>query len=204
MANTYLQTLLGESYHEGMTEDEIAVAIEALNLGKPEITPAPKSDDEVKRLKDLLSKANSEAADYKKQLRNKMTEAEQREADEKEAREKLLQQNQELTKKIAISENSTQLLALGYDAELAVKTAEAMYSGDLSTVFANQKAFIEKREADLKAELMRGTPKPPTGNNSAGGMTLEKLRAMSVADRFQFQQTHPEEYKQLYEADKEN
>lgn len=205
MANEFLQGLLGESYHEGMTEDDLATALEGLGLVKQsDVKPASTDSAETKRLKDLLSKANSEAASYKNQLRNKMSEAEKREADEKEAREKLIQENQELTKKIAISENSAQLQSMGYDAELAVKTAEAMYSGDMQTVFANQKVFLEKHEAALKADLMKSTPKPPAGNTPSGGMTLEKLRAMSVADRYQYQLKNPEEYKQLYEADKEN
>lgn len=207
MANEYLQGLLGESYHDGMSEDELATALEGLGLVKKseEKPSAPTDSAETKRLKELLSKANSEAANYKNQLRNKMSEAEKREADEKEAREKLIQENQELTKKIAISENSAQLQSMGYDAELAVRTAEAMYSGDMQTVFANQKVFLEKHEAALKADLLKSTPKPPAGNNPpTGGMTLEKLRAMSVADRYQYQIKNPEEYKQLYEAEKEN
>ena len=200
MANAYLQNLLGDAYKEGMTEDEIAEALEGLKKdeGNDDQKPAPTEGNELKRLKELLSKANSEAANYKNQLRNKMSEEEKRIADEKEAREKLIQQNQELSKKIAISENSAQLLSMGYDAELAVKTAEALYSGDLQTVFANQKAFIEKREQDLKAELMRGTPKPKPGTTPEG-MTLEKLRSMTVEARYDFAQKHPEEYKQLYE-----
>ena len=199
MANTFLQGLLGEAYREGMTEEEIAKALEEKGVGKaPEPKPNPGDSAETKRLKELLSKANSEAADYKNQLRSKMSEAEKNAADAKEAREKLIQQNQELTKKIAISENSAELLKMGYDGELAVKTAEALYSGDLATVFANQKAFLEKREQDIKAELMRGSPKPPAGTPD-GGMTLEKLRGMKVEDRYKFSQEHPEEYKQLYE-----
>lgn len=201
MANTYLQSLLGDAYKEGMTEDEIAVAIENMGLKKPEDKPnAPRGTletDEVKRLKDLLSKANSEAADYKKQLRTKQTEAEIKAAEEEENRQRLIDENKELSKRIAITENSAELLKMGYDGEMALKTAEALYDGDLRTVFANQKAFMDKREQELKAQLLRGTPTPPAGKPT-DGMTLEKFKNLSMAERYQFAQDHPDEYKELY------
>ena len=42
--------------------------------------------------------------------------------------------------------------------------------------------------------------KPAEGNdgNSGGGMTLEKLRKLSPAERFDFSVKHPDEYKSLY------
>ena len=202
MANTYLQTLLGDAYKEGMTEDEIAVAIQSIGIKKSEEKEnAPKGTtetDEVKRLKELLSRANSEAADYKKQLRTKQTEAEVKAAEEEENRKRLIEENKELSKRIAITENSAELLKMGYDGEMAVKTAEALYDGDLRTVFANQKAFMEKREQELKAQLLRGTPTPPAGKPT-DGMTLDKFRELSQADRMKFAREHPEEYKELYE-----
>ena len=200
MANTYLQTLLGASYKEGMTEDEIASAIEALKLEapKPELQKTGLESDEVKRLKELLSKANSEAADYKKQLRTKQTEAEVKEAEEKERQQKLIEENQELTKRIAVSENSAELLKLGYAADLAVETAEALYSGDLKTVFANQRKFLETREKEIQADLLKKTPAPPAGKPGQG-MTLDRFRNLSQADRMKYAQENPEEYKALYE-----
>lgn len=202
MANTYLQSLLGDAYKEGMTEDEIAVAIQNMGVKKPEDKPnAPRGTletDEVKRLKDLLSKANSEAADYKKQLRTKQTEAEIKAAEEEENRQRLIDENKELSKRIAITENSAELLKMGYDGAMALQTAEALYNGDLKTVFANQKAFLDKREQDIKAQLLKGTPTPPAGK-STEGMTLEKFRNLSQADRYKFAQENPEEYKELYE-----
>ena len=200
MANTYLQGLLGEAYKEGMTEDEIAAAIEAAGLKKAaESAPhATLESDEVKRLKDLLSKANSEAADYKKQLRTKQTEAEIKAAEEQEERDRLIKENQDLAKRISVSENTAELLKLGYDGEMAMHTAEALYDGDLKTVFANQKSFLEKREQEIKAQMMKTTPKPPVGS-STDGMTLEKLRNLSLSDRVKFAQEHPDEYKELYE-----
>lgn len=62
---SYLSDLLGDAYKEGMTEEEISTALQSAGAG------AKDNEAEVNRLKAQLSKANSEAADYKKQLRGK-------------------------------------------------------------------------------------------------------------------------------------
>ena len=59
-----LKALLGDAYKEGMTFEEIE---EALKEVQPPEDPAGAA--EISRLKTALSKANGEAADYKKQLR---------------------------------------------------------------------------------------------------------------------------------------
>ena len=69
-----IKDLLKDAYKEGMTIDEINAALEGIEL------PTDNSA-EVERLKNALSKSNSEAADYKKQLREKMS------ADEIKAKE---------------------------------------------------------------------------------------------------------------------
>ena len=67
---SYLSDLLGDAYKEGMTEEEISTALQSAGAG------AKDNEAEVNRLKAQLSKANSEAADYKKQLRGKQSEDE--------------------------------------------------------------------------------------------------------------------------------
>ena len=73
---SYLSDLLGDSYKEGMTEEEISTALQAAGAGQ-------NNDAEINRLKAQLSKANSEAADYKKQLRGKQTADEAAAAEQK-------------------------------------------------------------------------------------------------------------------------
>ena len=87
---SYLSNLLGTAYKEGMTEDELSAALEGQNL-----TAGTGEDAEVTRLKAALSKANSEAADYKKQLRSKQTEAEAAAAQQTEDYDKALRENAE-------------------------------------------------------------------------------------------------------------
>ena len=86
---SYLSDLLGDSYKEGMTEEEISTALQAAGAGQ-------NNDAEINRLKAQLSKANSEAADYKKQLRGKQTADEAAAAEQKATMDKLTQENTDL------------------------------------------------------------------------------------------------------------
>jgi len=173
---SYLSNLLGTAYKEGMTEDELSAALEGLNL-----TAGTGEDAEVTRLKAALSKANSEAADYKKQLRSKQTEAEAAAAQQKEDYDKALKENAELKRSIALSEKKAKLLSMGYDADLADKTAAAMVDGDMDTVLANQQTYLEAQKQSMKADQMRGTARPAAGAE-AGGMDYEKMIAEAQAN----------------------
>ena len=64
---SYLSDLLGEAYKEGMTEEEISAALEGKKSS---------SDAEMNRLKNALTKANSEAAEWKKKVREYQTDEE--------------------------------------------------------------------------------------------------------------------------------
>lgn len=162
---SYLSDLLGDSYKEGMTEDEISAALETVGTG---------NDAEVNRLKAALSKANSEAADYKKQLRTKQTDDEAAAAAQKEEHDNLVQENADLKRSIALSERKAKLLAMGYDETLATETATAMVDGDMDTVMKNQATFNESREKAIQAELMKKTPRPAAGSEGTGGMDYAK------------------------------
>ncbi len=61
-----LNVLLGDAYKEGMTADEIISALE--KVADP--------NAEVEKLRNAVTKANGEAAEYKKQLKAKRTDDE--------------------------------------------------------------------------------------------------------------------------------
>lgn len=160
---SYLSDLLGDSYKEGMTEEEISTALQAAGAGQ-------NNDAEINRLKAQLSKANSEAADYKKQLRGKQTADEAAAAEQKATMDKLTQENTDLKRSIALADKKTKLVAMGYDEKLADSTAIAMVDGDMDTVMKNQATFNESREKAIRAEQMKKTPRPAAGSDGTGGM----------------------------------
>lgn len=114
--------------------------------------------------KATADKYASEAANYKKQLSEKMTDDEKASKEAAEAHQKLQEDYNTLLKKSTISEHTAKFLAIGYDEKLARDTAEALFSGDMERVFANQQTFNASREKALRAEIMKGTPQP----NGAG------------------------------------
>lgn len=185
-----LKEVLGDAYKEGMTFEEVGAALEKVTV--PEDNSA-----EIERLKNALSKSNSEAAGYKKQLREKMTEDEQKKQKEQEEREELQNKYDKLLRESVIAKNKAKLVALGYEEALADETAEAMADGDSDKVFANQQKHLASFEKKVRAEALKGTPKPtPDGDSKT--MTLEKFRKLSPTERHKFYTEHPDEYKELY------
>lgn len=172
--------------YDSMTVEEKLAALEAY---EPDMSGWVK--------KDALEKANSEAASYKKQLREKMSEEEAKAAKDAEERAALLARVEELEHEKKVGSYVTSYLALGYDEKLARSSAEAVAKGDMATVFENQRLYVENREKALRTELLKKTPEPPAGNEPAG-MTKEKLRAMSERERYEFSVNNPEEYKNIY------
>ena len=154
---SYLSDLLGTSYKEGMTEEEISNALEGMGNS---------SSAEINKLKVALSKANSEAADYKKQLRSKQSDDEAQAAAQKEEHDKLVKENADLKRSMALSEKTAKLLAMGYDEKLAESTATAMVDGDMDTVMANQSKYLEAQKKSISADHMRKTPRPASGAES--------------------------------------
>lgn len=185
-----LKEVLGDAYKEGMTFEEVETALESVTI--PEDNSA-----EIERLKNALSKSNSEAAGYKKQLREKMTEDEQKKQREQEEREELQNKYDKLLRESVIAKNKAKLVALGYDESLADETAEAMADGDSEKVFANQQKHLASFEKKVRAEALKDTPKP-THDGDSKTMTLEKFRKLDPAERHKFYTEHPDEYKELY------
>ena len=185
-----IKDLLKDAYKDGMTLEEIESALAGIDL------PADNSA-EMEKLKNALSKSNSEAAKYKKELQEKMSDDEKKAKESAEEIEKLRSDYNELLKEKNISTYKSELLALGYEDKLASDTAEAMVNGDIKKVFLNQKKHQEAVAQKIRSDILKETPKPDGGNGS-GTMTLDKLKAMSSEERLTFAEEHPEEYKQLY------
>ena len=185
-----IKDLLKDAYKEGMSVQDIEKALESVEL------PTDNSA-EIDRLKTALSKSNSEAAEYKKQLREKMSTEEIKAKEDAEKFEELQKKYDELVRKESISQNKAKFLALGYEEKLASETAEAMVNGELETVFANQKKHLESVEKKIRADVLKETPKPEGGKGSET-ITKESFSKMSIAEQYKYSIEHPEEYKMLY------
>lgn len=95
-----------------MSPEEKLEALEGLELEAP--TP---DTSEIQKLKDAVSRANSEAAEYKKQLRAKLSDDEAKQAQDAEEREAMQKELEGLRRDKAVSTYQAKFLSLGYDAE---------------------------------------------------------------------------------------
>ena len=185
-----IKDLLKDAYKEGMSVEDIEKALEGIEM------PTDNSA-EIDRLKAALSKSNSEAADYKKQLREKMSAEELKTKEDAEKWDELIKERDALLREKTLAGHKVKYLALGYDEKLATETAEAMVSGDLDKVFANQEKHLKSVEKKIREDVLKDTPKPEGGNGS-DTMTKEKLRGMTAVERHEYSVAHPEEYNKLY------
>lgn len=195
MGLEFLKGLIGDSYRDDMTIEDIANELEKNDVKKNVISD---NSDDVSKLKAALSKANGEAANYKRQLREKQTADEAAEDERRTAHENLVNENNELKRKIALSEKKSKLLGLGYAEELAEDTAKAMVDSDIDKVIENQRKFLEAQKQSITEELLKGTPRPKPGKEENQEMTREKFRKMNQKERLEWAKKNPDEYENMY------
>jgi hypothetical protein len=172
--------------YESMTPEEKVAALEAY---EPDMSGFV--------AKSIADKHASEAAEYKKKLRERMTEDEAKAAKAAEEHAALLARVQELEQERAVNGYVNAYLAMGYEEKLAKATAEAMAKGDTETVFKNQKIHLENREKALRTELLKQTPPPAAGDLNTG-MKKEDFAKLSLLEKQKFAKENPEQYAEFY------
>lgn len=172
--------------YESMSTEEKLAALESYDFDMSEFVPKTQFD-----------KAASEAASYKKQLRERMSEEEAAKEKEAEEKAKLIERLEELEKERTISTYTNSYLGMGYEEKLAADTAKAMAEGDMTTVFKNQKIHLENAEKKLKADLLKDTPAPELGGG-AKTLTKEAWSKMTLAERQDAFTKDPETVKAFY------
>lgn len=155
-------------YNPEMTPEEVLALISKTELPDPDYSGyVPK---------DSFDKVSSEVAEYKKQLRSKLTEDEQKAATLKAEREAEKEELETLRKEVAIARYRSEFLAIGYDEKLATDTAKAMADGDQAKVFANQKIYIETVRKAERAGRLAVDIDPPAGQGKPEKPERDKLQ----------------------------
>lgn len=188
MAKIDIQKIEG---FESMTPEEKIAALQGFDFPDPDYSGYVK--------KELYDKAASDVAAWKKKHHDLLSEDERKQQEEAEKWANMEQELAGLKKEKTVSEYKAKLVSQGYDEELATATAAAMESGDMATVFANNQKFLDGYAKKIIADKLKRTPRGADGG-TGGTMTKDALRKMSPAERYDFSQKHPEEYKALYET----
>jgi len=170
-----LKELLGDTYKEGMTLEEVEAALADKNLVDPSTLPKSVS-------KELFDKTASELAKVKGELK-KLKESSMT-AEEKVQEE--LNKAQELQKTYAKELAKLKAKEIFVEAGLIEKDyaslLDAVVSEDEEVTTTRAKAIVavinaqkQAVEQAVKADLLKGTPKPPAGGGgSIGKVDYEK------------------------------
>ena len=146
---------------------------------------ADKYKAEVDKLKAALSKANSEAAEYKRQRNEAMDKSKLAEVERAEQEKAMRDELETLRKEKAVTDYTNKALEVGFDTETAAQAANAMADGDMNAVFDALKAFVEATKTRLNNEALNRQPalstgSAPTTNNTVDAETAQLRRWMGL------------------------
>ena len=152
---------------------------------------------ELAKQKAAMDKATKEAGDYKKQLRARQSAEEAAAEAEKERQEAMEKELAELRKERAVANTSKRVFTFIQNEAVATEIANALYGAEDVDVAidAISKAWAGREKA-LKIEYGR-VPAPGVGSGDGPTITKEQLDAMTLSERVEFSNKHPDEYRKL-------
>lgn len=131
-----------------------------------EVKPSPTEaalQKEIENLKRRLSAVNSEAAETKRQLKQRMSDEERKEAERLEADKARDEELATLRREKTVNGYKARLMEVGYDAETAATMAEGLPSDLSDEFFTAQKNFLENKAKQIQADLVKNQPNLSTG-----------------------------------------
>lgn len=156
-----------------MTPEQKLAALEAYEF------EAPKQDETAyQKLKESVQRANAEAADYKRQLREKQTEAERAEAERAEQAKQLQEELNRYRVNERMSKYQARLMDAGYDAETAAGMAKDLPDGVPDEFFTIHKAFMANQKQAIEAAALNKQPglsvgQPPKAKSAEEALAAE-------------------------------
>ena len=159
-----------EGYAAMSAEEKLAV-LEGLDIND--------GTSEIENYKKMISKANTEAAEWKRKhnalLSDEEKAKEQREAEYQEMKDKVAALEKEKT----VATYNASFTSMGYKPEMATKIAAALADGNMNEVFALMKQHGENKEKELRAEILKSTPTPSTAGGVDKPLTADEIMAIS-------------------------
>ena len=130
------------------------------------------------KFKSSFDKASSEAAEFKKQLRAKLSEDEQKQLELEEERAKQAEYIKGLEDFKKMSDATTRYMSVvGMSADLAKLAAEAEINGNMDALTEVYKKHNDVIKKQMETEFLKG--RPPINNGSNGSaMTVKDILAI--------------------------
>lgn len=161
------------SGYSEMTVEEKLAALEAFEYSD--------NADELEKLRTSVSKANSQAADFKRQLKEATANAAKATDESTSELNAIKEQLATLQREKAISEHTASFIAQGYDQSLAVESATALMDGDSAKLFANMGKFLAERDKVAKAKEMASMERPASGVGVGESATMDYAKLIGDA-----------------------
>lgn len=146
------------------------------------------------KLKNAQSSASADAAKYKKELRDRMSEQDRAAAETKELIEQLKADNAALKRSQTLAEYEAGFIGQGFNKDLAKRAAEATHDQNFADLMAIVGEFVEAHDKQLSENAMRSMARPGTGGGGAT-VTQEQFDAMEYAERLKVYEDDPELYR---------
>lgn len=195
----------------GLTEEQAAKVMEGLNGSfvtkarfnevNTELTAAKNTIKERDTQLETLKKASGDTKALQDQITQLQADNKKKDDDHAAELKKLKISNAvELALSSARAKNNIAVKALLAD---FIGKAELAEDGTVKGLDAEVKKLVEGKETAFLFEKSTGTKfkgvkSAEKGDGAEGGMTLEKLKAMTPIDRYNYSVNHPDEYKELY------
>lgn len=195
----------------GLTEEQATKVMEGLNGSfvtkarfnevNTELTTAKNTIKERDTQLETLKKASGDTKALQDQITQLQTDnANQKKAHEAELKALKIGNAVDMALTGAKAKNNTAVKALMADflakAELADDGTVKGLSDEIKKLVDGQDtAFLFEKSTGTK---FKGAKSAEKGDGAEGGMTLEKLKAMTPIDRYNYSVNHPDEYKELY------
>lgn len=195
----------------GLTEEQATKVMEGLNGSfvtksrfnevNTELTNAKNTIKERDTQLETLKKSTGDTNALQDQITQLQTDnANQKKAHEAELKALKISNAVDMALTGAKAKNNTAVKALMAD---FLAKAELAEDGTVKGLDAEVKKLVEGKETAFLFEKSTGTKfkgakSAEKGDGAEGGMTLEKLKAMTPIDRYNYSVNHPDEYKELY------
>ena len=126
--------------------------------------PVPDTSSEIEKLKTALSKANSQASEWKRQYRETQTEQERAAAEREEADKRKDELIAQYEAKERVSNYTKKFVEAGYDFDTASVMAAALPAGVSDEYFAASKSYIETKTKEIETAALQGQKGLSVGN----------------------------------------
>lgn len=132
------------------------------------------------KFKSSFDKASSEAAEFKKQLRAKLTEDEQKQLEIEEEKAKQAEYIKELETFKKMSDATTRYMTVVcMSADLAKEAAQAEIDGDMDRLTEVYRKHNETVKKQMETDFLKG--RPPI-NNGSNGSAITKESILAIKD----------------------